>query len=569
MPRSIFGPSMGRKAALLWLCALVLASIGAMWQFRLGWNQLQTIDYVLFVFFGTWIFSTLFMPHDWFRKDTFLGALFIVETGFVLALLRPLDEGASDIYLIYFMNLFLGAMARTMVGSAGAPILVIPLYSFIKYIKTGYFLQFDPSQLIYLPFLYISSVLVGYLAEETSKELDEKKRLRTISTVLAEKVDLATAKLTETNRNMRALLEYHKRILTSIQTGIIVVHHDGKIKTFNEYAAHITGFLVESVENQTLETFPKSLEPIRQVIQKTMDEARSYSIEQLEITSARGEKIPISIQTSVMRGDDGTVLGAIVTFRDISLLRQMETQLSRAERLSALGEMAAGVAHEIKNPLNAIQGFSQRLATKIEDPNLKKYAETIVREVQRLDTTINDVLEYSRTAKPVKQPTNLQELLDEVLQYASEKMERSNVRLEKRFPADFPPVPLDFNKMKQVFLNIILNAVHAMSQGGTLTITATVKKGLKDSSANDPGDWVSHVFLDQRMAAIYFQDTGSGISRENITKLFHPFFTTKTTGTGLGLSICHKIVAAHGGTISVDSTEGVGTTFTIELPLDE
>jgi signal transduction histidine kinase len=231
--------------------------------------------------------------------------------------------------------------------------------------------------------------------------------------------------------------------------------------------------------------------------------------------------------------------------------------------------MAAGVAHEIKNPLNAIQGFSQRLALKIEDPNLKKYAETIVREVQRLDTTINDVLEYSRTAKPVKQPTDVHALLEETLQYVAEKMEKANIKLERQYDPNFPLVPLDYNKIKQVFLNMVLNAIHSMPQGGTLTFHTSVQQGLRDGDSANPSDWVSHIFLNQKMAVVSIQDTGCGIPPENISKLFHPFFTTKTTGTGLGLSICHKIVEAHGGTITVDSKEGLGTTFSIQFPLED
>lgn len=563
------GTHMERKTALTWLRFLLLASLFGCLYYHVGVAHLTTLNRVLYGVFSAWVLSAIFMPMPWFRRDTVLGAFFVVDTLFVLFFMRLLSDGSSDIYLIYFLTLFLGVMARTMVGSAGASVLAIGLYSFLQYTRNGEFRSFDASQLIFLPFLFIASIEAGFLSEETSKEIDEKKRLRNISNMLAEKVDLATSKLVETNRNMKALLEYHRRILSSIQTGIIVVHQDGKVRTFNDYAAQITGFLVESVEGQSLESFPQSLEPIMRVIRKTMDEGRAFSLEDMEITTSRGDKIPISIQTSVMRAEEGPVLGAIVTFRDVSLLRQMETQLARAERLSALGEMAAGVAHEIKNPLNAIQGFSQRLATKIEDPNLKRYAETIVKEVQRLDTTINDVLEYSRTSKPAKQPTNLKDLLEEVIQFTTDKFEKANIKLERQYDPDFPDVPLDFNKIKQVALNLVLNAVHAMAQGGTLTLKLSVQQGLRDGVAPDAPEGSTHLFLNQKMAVMAVQDTGCGIPKENLDKLFHPFFTTKTTGTGLGLSICHKIIEGHGGTISVDSVVGVGTTFTIKLPLDE
>jgi PAS domain S-box-containing protein len=558
-----------RKTALMWLRVLLLVVLGGVIEIQLGWDALKTGDYIIFGCFAVWVNAGIFMPKRFFRKDWALAVIFIADTVFSIFLIRLLDNFSGDFFLVYFIAIFLAVLARTMVGSAGVSVLAIFLYGILQYLRSGQFVPMDSTKLMLLPFLFVASVLAGFLAEETSKEIDEKKRLRNVSNILAEKVDLATSKLVESNRNMKALLEYHKRILSSVQTGIIVVHQDGKIRTFNEYASKITGFLAETLEGQPLESFPHSLDSMVQVIQRTMKEARAFSIEDMEITTSRGEKIPVSIQTAVMRAEDGPVLGTIVTFRDVSLLRQMETQLSRAERLSALGEMAAGVAHEIKNPLNAIQGFSQRLASKIDDPNLKKYAETIVREVQRLDTTINDVLEYSRTAKPVKQPTDLHALLEETLQYVAEKMEKSNIKLERKYDPNFPLVPMDYNKIKQVFLNMVLNAIHAMPQGGTLTFQTSVQQGLRDGDSSNPSDWVSHIFLNQKMAVVSIQDTGCGIPKENIPKLFHPFFTTKTTGTGLGLSICHKIVEAHGGTITVDSKEGLGTTFSIQFPLED
>jgi PAS domain S-box-containing protein len=564
------GNPMNRKTALLLLRCLIVASLGGMLHIQLGWVRLSVMDYALFFSFLLWVSLSWLAPSSWFHKGFFLGILFLVDTAFSLSLVRVLDDATGDIYLLYFITLFLGVMARSMVGSAIASLAVISFYIAIQYAKTGLLFEFEPSQLFYLPFLYVASVEAGFLTIETNKELEEKRRLRDVSNILAEKVDLATAKLLESNRNLKALLEYHRRILSSIQTGIVVVHQDGLVKTFNDYATQITGLLTESIEGKTLDDFPASLSPLTRAVRRSMEEGKAFNLENMEITTARGEKIPVSLQTSIMKSDDNRLLGIIVTFRDVSLLRQMETQLMRAERLSALGEMAAGVAHEIKNPLNAIQGFSQMLSNKVGDPNLKKYADTIIREVHRLDTTINDVLEYSRTAKPVKKPVQLSELLEETLQFATEKLERAGVRVERQYASGFPEVPVDYNKIKQVVLNMVLNAVHAMPQGGLLTLGLSLQKGLKDETKTDEGsDWVSRIFLDQTVAVITIKDTGSGIAPENLPKLFNPFFTTKTTGTGLGLSICHKIVEAHGGTITVESILGVGTTFFVRLPMED
>ncbi len=249
----------------------------------------------------------------------------------------------------------------------------------------------------------------------------------------------------------------------------------------------------------------------------------------------------------------------------------METQLVRSERFSALGEMAAGVAHEIKNPLNAIMGFSQRLSGKLQEPSLKKYADIISEEVRRMDTIVNDVLEYSRPDKAHKEQSNAHQVLEETALFLNEKLEKAGVKVTRCFAEDLPAIAFDLPKIRQVLLNLILNAIQAMPKGGTLTLRTKLIEGLLPEGAGAKTDAAvfERLFLHQKMAAISVEDTGSGIPKENLGKLFHPFFTTKITGTGLGLSICHKIVAAHGGSLDVDSQVGKGSKFTIYLPLEE
>src|SRR5581483_4979559 len=246
----------------------------------------------------------------------------------------------------------------------------------------------------------------------------------------------------------------------------------------------------------------------------------------------------------------------------MTLLRQMETQLLRAERFSALGEMAAGVAHEIKNPLNSIMGFSKRLSAKLEDPNLKKYADIIASEVVRMDGIVNDVLEYSRPDKVHKEPGNVNRLMEETVQFLNDKLEAAGITVTYSLDPNLPQVPLDIPKIRQVALNLVLNATQASPSGGTITLRTRLIEGLVPEAVGgkDEGALFQQLFLQQKMVAVSVEDTGCGIPKENLNKLFHPFFTTKITGTGLGLSICHKIIASHGGNLDVDSELGKGST---------
>jgi signal transduction histidine kinase len=248
----------------------------------------------------------------------------------------------------------------------------------------------------------------------------------------------------------------------------------------------------------------------------------------------------------------------------------METQLLRAERFSALGEMAAGVAHEIKNPLNAILGFSKRLSAKLEESALKKYADIIGTEVVRMDGIVNDVLEYSRPDKCHKESADVNKLLEETETFLAEKIEAAGVRLESSLASDIPTVPLDIPKVRQVVLNLMINAMQAMTgrPNRSLRVESRLLEGLAPQAHASEGDIFQSLFLKQKMVAVSFKDNGCGIPKENLSKLFHPFFTTKTTGTGLGLSICQKIIASHGGTLEVDSQPGQGSTFTFYLPVE-
>jgi signal transduction histidine kinase len=188
-----------------------------------------------------------------------------------------------------------------------------------------------------------------------------------------------------------------------------------------------------------------------------------------------------------------------------------------------------------------------------------------------MDATINDVLEYSRPDRVAKEPADLHKILEETTSFLVEKLEKAAVAVKKDFAPDLPLVPLDLVKVRQVILNLILNAAQAMEKGGCLTLKTAVVEGVAPQADGKQNEAMifQKLFLRQKMAVISIADTGCGIPKENMSKLFHPFFTTKITGTGLGLSICNKIISSHGGTLDVQSVVGKGSVFMIYLPLEE
>jgi two-component system NtrC family sensor kinase len=231
-------------------------------------------------------------------------------------------------------------------------------------------------------------------------------------------------------------------------------------------------------------------------------------------------------------------------------LKQMQAQLIRSEKLASQGELVAGIAHEINNPLTGILVYSSLISSDPKlDPDLKPDLETIVRETQRCASIVKGLLDFSRETPPRKNPLALEQVLEEALNLVVHQSLFHNIVITKRYAAALPQVMADHNQIEQVFINLLLNAGQAMTGAGDLTITT----GLI------PGD--NSVF-----AAI--RDTGCGITEEHLVKIFDPFFTTKDQkGTGLGLSVSFGIIANHGGRIGVESVVGTGTTFTIILPL--
>jgi PAS domain S-box-containing protein len=521
--------------------------------------------------FAASIAGMFFLKAVWFENKAVLPALFLLDTLFINAGIYLTGVTDTDLFLIFFITVFISALSQDIKSVFGVAIVSCALYAFLQYKTTGEFFSEDTSMLVRFPFLFVAAAMSGFIAMEGKKNKDEKAHLEEMNLFLAKQADSSTSKLLETNRRLKGLLEYHHCVLSSLKMGVIVARKDGTLRTFNAGARQITGFVEAEMADQALAALPENLEPVAKALELTLKEEKGCLQDHVDLKTSHSETIPVTLETSVLRGGNGEVLGAIATLKDMTLLHQMETQLLRAERLSALGEMAAGVAHEIKNPLNAIMGFSNRLSAKITEPALKKYADIIAEEVRRMDATINDVLEYSRPDRVAKQPADLHKILEETTSFLSEKLEKAGVEVKKDFAPDLPLVPLDLVKLRQVILNLILNAAQAMEKGGRLTLKTAVVEGVAPRADGKQNEAMifQKLFLRQKMAVISIADTGCGIPKENMSKLFHPFFTTKITGTGLGLSICNKIISSHGGTLDVQSVVGKGSVFMIYLPMEE
>jgi signal transduction histidine kinase len=274
---------------------------------------------------------------------------------------------------------------------------------------------------------------------------------------------------------------------------------------------------------------------------------------------ADGSEYPGELSAAVLKDAYGNPVGFVGIVRDITVRRKaeedrhrMEEQLRLAGRLAAVGELAAGVAHELNNPIAAIQGFAQLLTGRNDlDETTKNDLGIVYREAQRAAKITQNLLSFARKREPEKQLISINEVIEKTLELRAHQMKVNNIEVAVDFAADLPKTMADFFQMEQVFVNIINNAEQAMleAHGKGRLVVKTQKAG--------------------NVIQATFADNGPGISEENIKRIFDPFFTTKEVGkgTGLGLSICYGIVEAHGGHIYARSKLGEGTTFVVEMPI--
>jgi signal transduction histidine kinase len=325
-------------------------------------------------------------------------------------------------------------------------------------------------------------------------------------------------------------------ILDNLSSRIIVVDPEGRVIMANAAARGRFGSQMPVVIGQRL---PEALANAAQV-------DRALGGEATPEVDWTWENSIFEVQSVPLRDQHGLMAGAICLARDVTEVRSMEQQVRRVEKLAAIGELAAGAAHEIRNPLTSIRGFIQLLQHRASRAD-GDYFQIILNEIDRIDWIIRDMLLLARPTALTRVPTDLAAVLDELLLLHQSDLQRSNIALVLDYDPAVGLVAVDPKMFRQLMLNLLLNAMQAMPYGGSLHLTVRPEG--------------------EGQVAVQVADTGVGISPENLKRLFVPFFTTKEEGTGLGLALCYSIVQAHGGKIDVESQVGHGTTFTITIPV--
>jgi len=382
-----------------------------------------------------------------------------------------------------------------------------------------------------------------------------------LSSYLTEELRRSSVKLKAKQYDLDQLELLHRNIVQSMSTGLITLDDGLKITYVNPAAEVICGASYDELESSYIgDIFPKIVPHLSLGVGRddNLDVAHRQKGINIDYERKDGAKLHLGFSRSVLRGPGEDEMGLILIFQDLTEFRQMQEHVRRMDRLAVAGELAAGIAHEIKNPLASLSGSIQMLKDEVEfGPMQQRLMDITTREAERLNALVNEFLLFSRPEKTVDKSVEVNEVILDTLEMLKNSPELSRpIRIEKNL-TDNIWVYIDAQRLQQVIWNLVLNSVQEMTNSGRLTISTVVRTNRSEGDAN------------QKVAEISIADTGPGILPENQGKVFDPFFTTKDQGTGLGLTIVHRIVEDYGGKIFLQSEGRTGTTFTLHFPLAE
>jgi two-component system sensor histidine kinase HydH len=354
--------------------------------------------------------------------------------------------------------------------------------------------------------------------------------------------------LVQSYRSTRASLSrikaFSDNVVENVPIGLLALDHQGKIAAFNRGAEAILQMSALQVIGQSAERIlPAGLLDEINHSKKQADVIEK----EIECKMADGKMVPLEIGASSLKDENDVFLGNVLLFKDLTEVRALRREVARSQRLASVGRLAAGVAHEIRNPLSSIKGFATYFKERYPDrPEDQQTADIMIQEVDRLNRVVGQLLEFARPISIKPKTISLEALLNDAVRLIKERAAEKNITVNTRNTARINTAWGDPDRINQILLNLFLNAIDAMENGGELDV---------EISSDD-----------SREICISVSDTGCGISPQHIPRVFDPYFTTKSTGTGLGLAIAHNIAEAMGGRISVESPQDRGTIFRVFFP---
>jgi PAS domain S-box-containing protein len=419
--------------------------------------------------------------------------------------------------------------------------------------------------------LLMKNQVVGVLNAEKARDLPPFSQIGLeLLSLLSGQLAIAIENV-ELHQRQQALRAFNEDIIQTMTNGLVVVNEAAQVTVFNKAAATLLGYGAKEVLGKSLRDAIPGVCALSDVIEATLhhisEAPDSYSpsnggmgqmsstpspiirgsLDEVNVRHRDGNLVPLAVSASPLCNSDGNLAGVVCLFEDLSQAKTLEAERRRLDRLAALGEMSAVVAHEIRNPIAGIAAGVEYLSKSIpEGSPHKEDMAMILGEIERVNRILEDILSVARPFQLKFSSQSLPDIIEEVLHRCQPSIENKAIHVMRRYAPSLPQVQADRERMEQALTNLVLNAVEAMPDAGTLSIHLRTR-----------GHWLTMTIA----------DTGPGIPPEAQRRIFEPFFTTKTRGTGLGLAIARRVIEEHGGAIEVSSELDKGTTFAIQLPL--
>ena len=349
-------------------------------------------------------------------------------------------------------------------------------------------------------------------------------------------------------------------ILENIDRAVVAFDQKGRITLFNPAAEALMERSSRQVIGQHYQELFKDQTTLLYLVKVALEEGRSITDDEgLYLHRSNASPLPVNAYAAPIYTSKSSQDGAVMIIRDLSRIKELEGTLRRADRLSMLGTLAAGLAHEIKNPLGGIKGATQLLAMELsEESSLLDYTQIMIKEVERINFIIEELMDLGNPRPPEIGDVELTKILDDIILLQREAARGQNIKFLLKLDPSIPPIQGDESLLTRLFLNLIKNAREAITHGGEVLIETRISTNYHMTS---PGRRSSP------MVDITISDTGCGINPEEMDRIFTPYFTTKSAGSGLGLAISQKIIEDHHGLLKIVSSPDEGTTMIVSLPL--
>jgi two-component system nitrogen regulation sensor histidine kinase GlnL len=353
-----------------------------------------------------------------------------------------------------------------------------------------------------------------------------------------------------------------QNIFSSLIDGILLVSKDLTIRKSNPAVEEMFRRSKDFFEGRALsELFPAQPDTLKKV-ERVLASGISYrDIEGEGFQKITATPFPVSLTLSPFLDENGQIEGALLLVRDMSRLKELQEFTRASDNLSNLESLTLGMAHEIRNPLGGIRASAQLLRQELKNPEQQEYLDVVISEVDRINRLIERMMNFTRPRELNLQETNIHKVLKDITLLEQDAVAKKNIRLQLVYDPSLPDIQADEDQLKQVFFNLIRNAIEASANKGKIQLVTRVSTGysIKTAAAQNPGQNI----------VVEIVDSGTGIKESDMNNLFTPLFTTKSKGSGLGLPISLKIVENHGGKIKITSEQGLGTTAQVFLPVHQ